>query len=95
MNDNQCSGLDKVKRLGDGECRPCPPIEDHVGEELFGDPCQAEVTQEHIRQLREVIILQQYALAVVQRAMFDFLPSGDSRVEELNEYLNVQLPWVK
>lgn len=72
-----------------------PKIEDHVGEELQSVPCETEVTQEHVRQLRQMIVLQQHALAVVQRFMFDALPSGDARVEELNDYLNVELPWIK
>ena len=94
MDDNQCSGLDAVKRLGSGECKPCPPIEDHVGEELQGGPCEAEVTQEHIRQLREMIALQQVSLAIVQRALFDLLPNQDGRVLELADSLDVELPWI-
>lgn len=75
--------------------KPLPLIENHVGEELHGGPCQAEVTQEHIRQLREMVILQQHALAAVQRVLFDLIPGGDARLDEINEYLDVELPWVK
>lgn len=72
-----------------------PLLEDHVGEELVGEPCQAEVTQEHIRQLREMIILQQHALVIVQRALFDLLPNQDGRVLDLADLLDVELPWIK
>lgn len=76
----------------DRELGRLPAIEDHVGEEL---QCEAEVTQEHIRQLREVVVLQQHALAVVQRVLWDLLPNGDARLEELNDYLNFELPWIE
>lgn len=72
--------------------KPLPLIEDHVGEEL---QCEAEVAQEHIRQLRDMVVLQQHALAAVQRVLFDLLPSGDARLEEINDYLDVEFPWIK
>ena len=67
---------------------------DHVGEELVGEPCQAEVTQEHIRQLRQMIVMHQAALLIMQRAMFDLLPNQDARVLDLADLLDVKLPWI-
>ena len=94
--DNQCSALDRLKAPEGSPPRPCPPIEDHVGEELQGGPCEAEVTQEHIRQLREVVVNQRQALIAVQRILWDLLPNGDWRIELLNEHLNKDAtPWIK
>jgi hypothetical protein len=70
-----------------------PKIEDHVGEELS---CEAEVTQEHIQQLREVIYNQRQVLIAVHRILWDLLPDGDWRIEQITKYLNRDAtPWIK
>jgi hypothetical protein len=69
-----------------------PKIEDHVGEEL---QCEAEVTQEHVRQLREIVVRQSAALVCAMNALDDLLPNGDARVGKMAQCLDFDLPWIK
>jgi hypothetical protein len=69
-----------------------PAVENHVGEEL---QCEAEVTQEHIRQLRDIVVRQSAALICAMNALDDVLPNGDVRVGKMAQCLDFDLPWIK
>ena len=69
--------------------KPLPMIEDHIGEEL---QCQ-DAWHEDVAQLREMVVRQQTALAVVCRALFEHLPNQDHNVLDLSELLQREIPW--
>lgn len=91
-NDQYCL-LEQTAQCGNSI--PCPPIEDHIGEELQGGPCEAEVTQEHIRQLREIVVRQSAALLCAMEVLSDLVPRGDKRVDKMVACLDFSPPWIK
>ena len=76
-----------------GNGKRLPAIEDHVGEQL---QCEAEVTQEHIRQLREIVARQTVALDIVRKALLKVLPEDDRDMVSLTEMVDFEpFPWIE
>ena len=88
--------LYRCEQQPDGGIKLLGKIEEHVGEEVQGGPCEAGVTQEHIHQLRKIVARQTVALDIMRKALLKVLPEDDRDMVSLTEMVDFEpFPWIE
>ncbi len=72
-----------------------PLIEDHVGEELSGGPCDREVRLEDVQELRRAVVEHRDSLRRLCGILMSQPGSANEEIQDVLDSVNKPFEWIK